>query len=114
MLSFISRDVLTSFRKNHFGLQFGLEKLASKTTFLSFPSLAYWSTNGFKKLSGFYETIVDRSVRDKARHIINIRKSQKIRRFFRASKNMKSDEKNINNAVLVIYLFFFFSKAAEK
>jgi len=52
---FISDIILTSFRKNHFGLQFGFEKFASKTTFLSLPSLAYWSTSGFRKLSCFCE-----------------------------------------------------------
>lgn len=49
----ISEEILASFRKNHFGLQFGFEKFASKTTFLSLPSLAYWSTSGFRKLSCF-------------------------------------------------------------
>lgn len=51
----LEEEKLTSFRKNHFGLQFGFEKFASNTTFLSLPSLAYWSTNGFRKLSGFCE-----------------------------------------------------------
>ncbi|KDR21792.1 hypothetical protein L798_03338 [Zootermopsis nevadensis] len=44
---------ITSFRKNHFGLELGLENIASNTTFLSFPSFACWSTKGFKKDSCF-------------------------------------------------------------
>lgn len=45
--------VLTSLRTNHLGLQLGFEKMASKVTFLSLPSFAYWSTSGFRKLSCF-------------------------------------------------------------
>ena len=45
--------ILTSLRNNHFGLQFGLLKRASKTTFLSLPSLANWSISGLKNDSCF-------------------------------------------------------------
>lgn len=46
-------DILTSFLKYHLGLQLGLENTASNVTFLSLPSLAYWSTRDFKKDSFF-------------------------------------------------------------
>lgn len=49
----IAEKLLTSFLKSHLGLQLGLENPASKTTFLSLPSLAYWSTSGFKNVSAF-------------------------------------------------------------
>lgn len=45
--------LLTSLRNNHLGLQFGLLNRASKTTFLSFPSLANWSISGLRNDSTF-------------------------------------------------------------
>lgn len=52
-LNYSIKPILTSFLKNHFGFELGLENTASKTTFLSFPSLACLSTKGFKKDSVF-------------------------------------------------------------